>query len=245
MKTTALRVTLAVILLTGAGTASAQSATDYPWSFEFGLGWDNSISGNINSGAIGVLNGRETVILKNSYEDVYGTGLHVRFGGGYMIDEVSEVRATFTLQSLDADLVPMGDLGVSRLYGQYDDYQSFGLDVGFRRYADVATDLRGYAEGTVGLAFIDETDVVLSAPTANLSGNATDFYDRTAALALGANAGLLWQTTPRVGFFGQVGLRWMSGMSEVDNLEGTGLETINDNSSRWTMPFIFGVRARF
>lgn len=245
MKTTALRVTLAVILLTGAGTASAQSATDYPWSFEFGLGWDNSISGNINSGAIGVLNGRETVILKNSYEDVYGTGLHVRFGGGYMIDEVSEVRATFTLQSLDADLVPMGDLGVSRLYGQYDDYQSFGLDVGFRRYADVATDLRGYAEGTVGLAFIDETDVVLSAPTANLSGNATDFYDRTAAFALGANAGLLWQTTPRVGFFGQVGLRWMSGMSEVDNLEGTGLETINDNSSRWTMPFIFGVRARF
>lgn len=245
MKTTALRVTLAVILLSGAGTASAQSATDYPWSFEFGLGWDNSISGNINSGAIGVLNGRETVILKNSYEDVYGTGLHVRFGGGYMIDEVSEVRATFTLQSLDADLVPMGDLGVSRLYGQYDDYQSFGLDVGFRRYADVATDLRGYAEGTVGLAFIDETDVVLSAPTANLSGNATDFYDRTAAFALGANAGLLWQTTPRVGFFGQVGLRWMSGMSEVDNLEGTGLETINDNSSRWTMPFIFGVRARF
>jgi len=243
--TTHLRVLLAVILLSGAGTASAQSATDYPWSFEFGLGWDNSISGNINSGAIGVLNGRETVILKNSYEDVYGTGLHLRFGGGYMIDEVSEVRATFSLQSLDADLVPMGDLGVSRLYGQYDDYQSFGLDVGFRRYADVGTDLRGYAEGTVGLAFIDETDVMLSAPTANLSGNATDFYDRTAALALGANAGLLWQTTPRVGFFGQVGLRWMSGMSEIDNLEGTGLETINDNSSRWTMPFIFGVRARF
>lgn len=244
-KTVYLRAILATAMLSGAGTASAQSATDYPWSFEFGLGWDNSISGNINSGAIGVLNGRETVILKNSYEDVYGTGLHLRFGGGYMIDEVSEVRATFTLQSLDADLVPMGDLGVSRLYGQYDDYQSFGLDVGFRRYADIATDLRGYAEGTVGLAFIDETDVVLSAPTANLSGNATDFYDRTAAFALGASAGLLWQTTDRVGFFGQVGLRWMSGMSEVDDLDGTGLETINDNSSRWTMPFIFGVRARF
>jgi hypothetical protein len=238
-------VILATVLASLAGTASAQSATDYPWSFEFGLGWDNSISGNINSGAIGVLNNRETVILKNSYEDVYGTGLHLRFGGGYMIDEVSEVRATFTLQSLDADLVPMGDLGVSRLYGQYDDYQSFGLDVGFRRYADVATDLRGYAEGTVGLAFIDETDVVLSAPTANLSGNATDFYDRTAAFALGANAGLLWQVAPQVGVFGQIGLRWMSGMSEVDDLEGTGLETINDNSSRWTMPFIFGVRARF
>ena len=31
----------------------------------------------------------------------------------------------------------MGDIGASRLYGQYADYQSFGLDVGFRRYLDV------------------------------------------------------------------------------------------------------------
>jgi hypothetical protein len=37
----------------------------------------------------------------------------------------------------------------------------------------------------------------------------------------------------------------MSGMAEVDNLQGTGLETINDNSSRWTLPFLVGVRARF
>jgi hypothetical protein len=34
-------------------------------------------------------------------------------------------------------------------------------------------------------------------------------------------------------------------MSEVDGLEGTGLETINDKSARWTVPFVVGVRARF
>jgi hypothetical protein len=34
-------------------------------------------------------------------------------------------------------------------------------------------------------------------------------------------------------------------MSEVDDLEGTGLETINDSSGRWTIPFTFGVHARF
>ena len=88
------------------------------WSVDFGIGWDNTISGNVNSGAIGVLNNQTVVILKNSYEDVYGTGLHMRFGGGYMIDDVSEVKVTFTFQSLDADLVRMGDIGVSNLYGQ-------------------------------------------------------------------------------------------------------------------------------
>jgi hypothetical protein len=223
----------------------ASSVTDTPWSVEFAIGWDNSISGNINSSGIGSLNDQAVVVTRNSYDAVYGTGLHIRFGGGYLFDEVRELRVTFTLQSLDADLTPMGDIGVSRLYGQYADYQSFGLDVGLRRYMDVAPSMRLYGEGTVGLAFIDETDVELVAPQANLSGNATDFYDQTAAFTLGANAGLLVQAGSRFDVFGQLGLRWVSGMSEVDGLEGTGLETINDKSSRWTMPFIAGVRLRF
>jgi len=242
-----MRFLLTVILLTFASAASAQSDDiDYPWSVEFGIGWDNSISGNINSSGIGRINNQAVVILKNSYEDVYGTGLHLRFGGGYLIDEVSEVRATFTFQSLDADLTPMGDIGSSRLYGQYQDYQSFGLDVGFRRYAyGLDREFRPYVEGTIGLAFVDETDVELVAPSINLAGNATDFYDRTAAFAFGGNVGLLWQLADRVGAFGQIGVRWVSGMSEVDGLAGTGLESINDKSARWTLPFLVGVRARF
>jgi hypothetical protein len=241
-----LRTLIAAAALVGvSSTAAAQSATDYPWSFEFGIGWDNSISGNINSSGIGLINNQNVVILKNTYEDVYGTGLHMRFGGGYLIDEVTELRAVFTFQSLDADLTPMGDIGVSRLYGQYDDYQSFGLDFGVRRYADIATDFRAYGEATAGLAFVDETDVVLVAPGVNLAGTATDFYDRTAAFTVSANIGVLWQLSERVGAFGQLGARWVSGMSEVDGLDGTGLETINDKSARWTLPFIVGVRARF
>ncbi len=241
-----LPITLALAVLSLASTAQAQSsATDYPWSVEFGLGFDNSISGNINSGGIGRINNQAVVITRNRYEDVYGTGLHMRFGGGYLIDEVSELRVTFTLQSLDADLTPMGDIGISRLYGQYDDYQSFGMDVGFRRYADVSEGIRAYGEGTFGLGFIDETDVELVAPAANLAATATDFYDRTTAFTLGGNIGLLMQASERVGIFTQIGLRWVSGMSDVDGLVGTGLESINDKSARWTVPFLVGVRARF
>jgi hypothetical protein len=212
---------------------------------EFGIGFDNSISGNINSSGVGRINEQPVVITKNRYEDVYGTGLHMRFGGGYMLSDITEVRATFTLQSLDADLTRMGDIGSSTLYGQYADYQSFGLDVGLRRYAEVADRLRAYGEGTIGLAFIDETDVVLIAPGANLAGNATDFYDRTTAFTLAGNVGLFWQTAERVGVFGQLGLRYVTGMSAVDALQGTGLESINHNSSRWTVPFLVGVSARF
>ncbi len=237
-----------IVLLSFAAGSPAQAQPvfkDTPWSVEFGIGWDNSISGNINSSAIGTLNNQAVVITKNTYDDVYGTGLHIRFGGGYLLDEITEVRATFTFQSLDADLTEMGDIGASRLYGQYADYQSFGLDVGLRRYVDLTHGARAYGEGTLGLAFIDETDVILVAPGANLAGNATDFYDKTAAFTLGANAGLIVQAGKKFDVFGQVGLRWVSGMSSVDRLEGTGLDTINDNSARWTMPFLTGVRVRF
>ena len=37
----------------------------------------------------------------------------------------------------------------------------------------------------------------------------------------------------------------MSGLAQVDQLFGTGLETINDNSARWTFPFMTGVRVGF
>ena len=243
-------ITALLVALPCAGGSIAQaqtypSATDTRWNVDFAIGWDNSISGNINSSAIGTLNNQVVVITKNSYEDVYGTGLHIRFGGGYLIDDVTEVRATFTLQSLDADLTPMGELGPSRLYAQYADYQSFGLDVGLRKYMDLRPGLRAYGEGTVGLAFIDETDVVLVAPGSNLAGNATDFYDKTAAFTLGANAGLVFKAASKLDIFTQLGLRWVSGMAAVDNLEGTGLATINDKSGRWTIPFLTGVRVRF
>ena len=227
------------------GAATVEVTRDSPWSVDVGFGMDNSISGNINSSGIGRLNNQTVVVLKNSYENVYGTGLHFRFGGGYMLNPDSEVRVTFTLQSLDAELVPLGDIGASKLYAQYADYQSFGMDVGMRRYADLTPKVRAYGEGTIGLAFIDETDVILVAPSTNLAGNATDFYDRTAAFTLGANVGLLFQVANKVGVYGQLGLRYVTGMSEVDGLAGTGLETINDKSARWTLPIIVGVRVRF
>jgi hypothetical protein len=236
-----------IVCLIGLNTAAwAQSPPPGErWSAEFGLGWDNGISGNINSSAIGILNNQTVVILKNKYEDVYGTGLHVRFGGGYMFKENSELRVTFSLQSLDADLVPMGDLGVSNLYGQYDDYQSFGIDLGYRRYVPVEGSIRTYAEATFGLAFIDETDVVLTAPGGNFTGTATDFYDKTSAFTLGFNVGVLFGVSSKADVLTQIGLRYVTGMSDVDELAATGLDTINDKSSRWAIPFVSGVRFRF
>jgi hypothetical protein len=239
-------LTAAIAVGSLASPAQAQSTEGSKFVFDVGVGIDPSINGNVNSGAIGRLQGQAAAILPQPYGDVYGTGLTFKFGGGYVLNPESEVRAVFTLQSADANLVRLGDLGPSSLYGQYSDYVSFGLDLGYRRYVPLSnTKFRIYGEGTLGLAFIDEINVLLSAPQSNLVVDETDFYDRTAAFTWGINFGVLFPVASKIDLNAQFGLRHVSGLSEVDQLVGTGLEEINNDSSRLTFPIVIGVRVRF
>src|SRR5215831_12151863 len=100
-----------LILLGFAAAAHAQD--DSRFVLDFATGINPSINGNVNSGAIGRLQGQATAILPQSYGDVYGTGINFRFGAGWTLDELSELRAVFTLQTSDANLVRLGDLGPS------------------------------------------------------------------------------------------------------------------------------------
>ena len=235
-----------LVLLTFASTAHAQSVDESRWSFDVGIGLDLSVNGNINSGAIGVLQGQASAILPNPYGEVYGSGLQLRFGAGYALNDGVELRGVFTYQSADADLVRLGDIGQSNLYGQYDDYKTLALDFGYRRYVSVPRyGLRVYGEGTIGIAFVDEIDVLFAAPQSNIIFDQTDFYDRTSAFTLGFNAGVLYPVGSQVDVNFQIGLRRVSGLAEVDNLVGTGLAEINDDSARLTFPIIGGVRFRF
>lgn len=235
---------IAVALLC-AGHAQAQSAGT-GWVFDAGIGIDSPINGNVNSGAIGLIGTDAAAILPNSYKDVYGTGIQFRFGGGYMLNDLTEVRGVFIFQSADADLVRLGDVGPSSLYGKYSDYQNLSLDFGARRYLELEKSrVRPYAEATVGLAFIDAIDVQLAAPQSGLVIDNTDFYDQTAAFTLSVSGGVLVPLTDKVDVTAQIGLRRVSGLAEVDQLVGTGLEDINNDTARLTFPAVVGVRYKF
>ena len=233
------------LVLVSASSASAQITDASKWAIDLGIGIEPSINGNVNSGAIGTLQGQATAVLPNSFADVYGTGVGFRFGAAYALNEASEVRGMFIYQSADADLVRLGDIGASSLYGQYSDYKSFALDVGYRRYVPTEVkNLRFYGEATVGLGFINRINVLFAAPESNAIFNDTDFYDRTAAFTLGVNTGVLFRVAEKVDLNAQIGLRHVSGLSKVDQFEGTGLADINNDTARLTFPIVVGVRIR-
>jgi hypothetical protein len=85
----------------------------------------------------------------------------------------------------------------------------------------------------------------MSAPQANLVIDETDFYDSTAAFTWGINFGLLFPIASKIDLNAQLGLRGVTGLSEVDQLIGTGLDEINNDSARLTFPIVVGVRFRF
>jgi Outer membrane protein beta-barrel domain len=237
----------ALIVFAAASAAHAQTPTGAArWAIDVGAGIDPSINGNVNSGAIGTLQGQATAILPQSYGDVYGTGTHLKFGAGFALDDMSELRGTFTWQAADANLVRLGDIGPSSLYVQYSDYKSFGLDLGYRRYAPLEMkNVRVYGEATLGMAFIDRINAQFAAPQSNTVFNSTDFYDATAAFTWGLNFGGLFRVAEHVDVNAQFGLRHVSGLSEVDQFAGSGLENINSDTSRITFPLVVGVRFRF
>ena len=88
-------------LLTGIpATLIAQPAGESRWVVDVGVGIDPSINGNVNSGAIGTLQGQATAILPQTYGNVYGTGTQLRFGGGYALaDAVSLERLAAAIEA--------------------------------------------------------------------------------------------------------------------------------------------------
>ena len=225
-----------------AGAQTPQS----PWNAEVSVGWDIGLSGDFLSAGIGTLNDIPVVFQSQPFDDVYGNGVMWQFGGGYMVDDINEVRAQVSYEHVSADVVNLGTAGAFGLVATFADYDAWSIEAGGRHYfAPRSERLRPYAGAAIGVSIIGEIDGVLASPQAGLARYATDFYDGTAAFTLGVNGGALYALNERFDLNGQIGFRYNSGLSKIDALVGTGLEDVNDKSSRWTMPITFGVRVKF
>ncbi len=232
-------------VLCSPGAAFAQAA-ESRWNAEVSVGWDIGLSGDFLSAGIGTLEGVPVVFQSQPFDKVYGNGVVWSFSAGYMVDDINEVRASFSYQRAGADVVDLGTAGTSTLVATFDEYKASSIEAGYRHYfAPSTTELRPYAGGLMGVSIISEIDGVLAAPQAGLARYATDFYDGNAAFTIGVNGGVLYALNDRIDLNGQLGFRYNSGLSQIDALAGTGLEDVNDKSGRWTMPITVGVRFKF
>ena len=131
-----LAVTLcASTLMTADANAQTQPQTSQSsWNAEVAVGWDIGLSGDFLAAGIGTLNGIPVVFQTQSFDDVYGNGLMWQFSGGYMMDEINEVRAQVSYEHVSADVVNLGTAGAFGLVGTFDDYDAWSIEAGGRHY---------------------------------------------------------------------------------------------------------------
>lgn len=238
-------VTAAVIVsasMLGATTVSAQTAG--PWSLSFDLGADVPVSGDVHSGGMGTVLALPTVVEARSYSDIYGPGFYWAAGLGYRVGMNGEVRVQGAFTTNSAENLQVGTVAGLPLFGLWDDYKAFTMDVGYRQYFGTAR-ARPFVGGSVGFARLASVQTEFTVPAAGVVISDVDFFDDSTVPVFGVGAGLQMALSGRVAF--QVGfeLKHYGSYADLDGLAGTGLESINDDSSRWAMPVTAGLSVRF
>jgi hypothetical protein len=118
-------------------TADAVAQTPpSPWNAEVSVGWDIGLSGDFLSAGIGTLNDLPVVFQSQPFDDVYGNGVMWQFGGGYMLDDINEVRAQVSYEHVSADVVNLGTAGAFGLVATFADYDAWSIDTTLLRAAN-------------------------------------------------------------------------------------------------------------
>jgi hypothetical protein len=130
------------------------------------------------------------------------------------------------------------------LFGLFDDYEAFGMDFGYRQYLGRGR-IQPFAGADVGFVRLETVTSEFSVPAAGVVLPDVGFLDSSVVPAFGFSGGVQVQLSDRLALQGGVDFRWHGDATDVDGLAGTGLEEINDETRRWSMPITGGVVVKF
>jgi len=239
-----LRMCLSAAFVWAAVSGSTASAQTNPWSVSFDIGAQVAVNGDVHSDGSGTVLGLPTQVTAKSYGDVYGTGFYWAAGLGYRVAEQGELRIRGSYTSNPAERLQVGTVAGLPLFGLFDDYEAFGMDLGYRQYLGRGR-IQPFAGADVGFVRLETVTSEFSVPAAGVVLPDVGFLDSSVVPAFGFSGGVQVQLSDRLALQGGVDFRWHGDATDVDGLAGTGLEEINDETRRWSMPITGGVVVKF
>jgi hypothetical protein len=213
-------------------------------------GPDNQFSGKMIQAATGqTVQGVPINLDESTFDEVYGRMALFKIGTGYRTTPRTEIVFNFVLSRSSAETVNIGTVSNAAvpLFVNFDDYNYWGFEGGQRFFFTRVrfTPYVGYLVGLNRHGDIKGTFVnVPPALTPGLAAQDGKFFEASWAFSLGPTAGVLIGLGP-FEVMAETQLRYMGGLSDVDWLVEEGLRDINSESSRWSIPFLFGGRIRF
>jgi hypothetical protein len=216
-------------------------------------GVDNQFSGKMIEAATGRTTGGVPINFdETTYDEVYGRMGMFKVGVGYRLTPRTEAVVNFVYSSSAAndEAIQIGTAGTSPqapLNVNFTEYQYWGFEGGQRWFFTRVrfTPFVGWLAGINRNQDIRGTFVgVPSGVTPGLAAQDGKFFERSWAFSLGPTGGVLIGVGP-FEVMGEAQLRFLGGLSDVDWLVEEGLRDVNSESSRWSVPFLFGARVRF
>ena len=129
------------------------------WNAELAGGIEEFVSGDIISG------GNENAATLE-YGDVYGAATRIEPAVSYALKPNRKVKLSGFYKTASAeDQTVIGTVNDTPITGQFTDYKSYGAELGLRQYfgikrAPLVKSIRPYVEGNVGIANVDDIDLL-------------------------------------------------------------------------------------
>jgi hypothetical protein len=224
-----------------------QDDPEHPWSVSVMFGVDNQFSGKMITAGSGIVQDTSIELDETSFDDVYGRMGLFRATVGYRVTPRSEVIGSLVISRSSSESVIVGRAGIEAgpVAASFDDYNYWGIEVGQRFYFTRVrfTPFLGYYVGINRFDAINADFTALAAvPPIDIQDG--QFFDSAWAFSFAPIGGVLVGLGP-FEVIGQVDLRYMGGLSDVDPLSEAGLRDVNSESSRWSFPITVGGRFRF
>jgi opacity protein-like surface antigen len=232
--------TLAALVMTGAASspATAQVMPAERWSVTVGAGTVPSISGIYHEGGTGTVLGLPTQVGERDWSDIYGPGFTMRVGVGYALTRRAEAIGSFLYSRQDAEELSVGTVAGLDLRSVFSQNREWGLEGGLRWHFAPDAPVAPFIGVAAGARRIDVMPATFSVPAADVVLADTPFYAQSTVPTVGGDFGVRFAVAPRLRLGVEAGLRWTGDLAVTDGLAGTGLENLNDSSSRWTMPVL-------
>jgi hypothetical protein len=237
-------VCVPVALMATMLSATEAGAQTNSWSVSFDVGTQVAVRGDVHGSGAGRVLGLPTQVESRSYSDVYGDGLYWAAGLGYRLGETGELRVQGSYTSNPAERLQVGSVAGLPLFALFDDYRDFGMNVGYRQYLGSAR-VRPYVGGSIGFERLEEIKSEFSVPAAGVVLSDVDFYKASVVPSFGIGGGVQISLSDSFAVQGGIDFKWQGDAKDSDGLAGTGLDSINDESRRWSMPLTAGVTVRF
>lgn len=191
-------------------------------------------------------------IEPRSQKDVFDTAWTVGGELGYGLSDNGVALLSVRYTQAGGNLINVGGAAVGApvnatlpVFGDFGDYKSLAVELGYRQYFGGDEGLRPFATARAGATRISEIAADFTIPDAPITLANVPFSKSSWAFSGGADFGVTIPLGSSVSIEPEVGIQYTGGAGGDDAaLGGLGLGAINDKGERWDVPMRVRLRIK-